>query len=251
MSKKVLISAYSYGLFILLMIFAFISAYPIFLVAHLWSKKPRIYFQKIVQQYFRLFYKMMPLLGKVKIINRDRANKFHPCIYISSHQSTMDYTLLATIVDDYVTPSNHFISDYPLFIKVPKRGLGIHYIPKGDLTQANMGYQDFGKALKLGSSVIIFPEGTRNPTQKLKLFKGGGFRLAIEQHVPVVPIIINGTGKVVTKGSNVTKTLNKKDVTITFLEPIYPKENEEYLSLKKRTRKIMQEYIDTKGEEPS
>ncbi|NEW60037.1 1-acyl-sn-glycerol-3-phosphate acyltransferase [Sulfurovum sp. bin170] len=242
--KKIAISAYVYGLFILLMIFAMLSAYPVYLLSHIWSKKPRIYFQKIVQQYFRLFYKMMPLLGKVKIVNPQIANSFHPCVYASTHQSSIDYTLLATIIDDYVTPSNHFISDFALFMRVPRNALGIYYIPKGKISEVDAGYKNFNKALKINSSVIIFPEGTRNPTNELKPFKSGAFRLATQQSVPIVPIIISGTGKIVSKGSNVTKTLDKKDVTVTFLEPIYPKEGETFLEFRRKVKATMQEYID-------
>jgi putative phosphoserine phosphatase/1-acylglycerol-3-phosphate O-acyltransferase len=242
--KKILISAYIYGLFILLMLFAMLSAYPLYLLAHLWSIKPRVYFQKIVQQYFRLFYKMMPLLGEVTVINRQTANSFHPCVYTSTHQSSIDYTLLATIIDDYVTPSNHFISDFALFMRVPRHALGIYYIPKGKMLELDAGYKKFNEALKIGSSVIIFPEGTRNPTNKLKSFKSGAFRLAIEQSVPIVPVVISGTGKIVSKGSNVTKTLDKKDVTVTFLDPIYPKSDENFLELRRRVSTVMQEYIE-------
>jgi 1-acyl-sn-glycerol-3-phosphate acyltransferase len=242
--KKTLISAYVYGLFIFLMVFALLSAYPLYLIAHLWSKKPRIYFQKVVQQYFRLFYKMMPLMGRITVINPQTANQFHPCVYASTHQSSIDYTLLATIIDDYVTPSNHFISDFALFMRIPRHALGIYYIPQGQISEVDAGYKSFNKALQLDSSVIIFPEGTRNPTDELKPFKSGAFRLATEQGVPVVPIIIDGTGKIVSKGSNVTKTLDKKDVTITFLEPIYPQEGERFLQLRRQVKQTMQEFID-------
>jgi len=244
MNIKLLLSIYTYGLFILLMFFAFVSAAPIFLLAHLWSKKPRVYFQKIVQQFFKLFYFLMPNLGSITIHNKHNINAFHPCVYVSSHQSSLDYTLLATVIDDYVTPSNHFISDYPLFFKVPKYGLGVHYIPKGDLNEASRGYQSFIKALQQGSSVIIFPEGTRNPSSHLNRFKGGAFRLAISQNVPIVPILINGTGKIVSKGSNITKTTHKKDIHIAFLNPIYPKDNETFTTLAKRVKDIMQIHIN-------
>ncbi len=245
MSKKTLISVYIYSLFIFLMLLALLSAYPVYLLAHLWSKKPRIYFQKIVKQYFKLFYKMMPILGKIKIVNPSIINKFHPCVYVSSHQSSIDYTLLATMIDDYVTPSNHFISDFPLFMKIPKHALGVYYIPQGKLNEVEAGYKSFSDALTTGSSVIIFPEGTRNPSNQLKSFKGGAFRLSTEQNVPIVPIIINGTGKIVSKGSNITKTLNQKDVVVTFLDPIYPHEDERFLQLRTRVKAVMQEFIDT------
>ena len=244
MNAKKLISFYTYTLFIILMIFALLNAYPIFLISHLWSKKPRIYFQKIVQQYFKLFYFMMPLMGRITVKNKENINIFHPCIYVSSHQSSIDYTLLATLIDDYVTPSNHFISDYFLFMKVPRNALGVYYIPKGDLAEVESGYKSFSKALRGNSSVIIFPEGTRNPSITLKRFKSGAFRLAIQEGVPVVPIIIKGTGRIVSKGSNITKTLEKKEVEISFLEPIYPHKGEKFLTFGNRVKQTMQLYID-------
>jgi len=184
----------------------------------------------------------MPLMGKIEVKNREHANAHHPCVYVSTHQSSIDYTLLATIIDDYVTPSNHFISDYFLFMKIPRNALGVYYIPKGKLSEVDSAYRSFNEALTLGSSVIIFPEGTRNNAKELRAFKGGAFRLATEQSVPVVPIIIEGTGSIVSKGSNVSKTLDKKEVTITFLEPIFPEKEEGFVAFRKRVKVVMQNH---------
>jgi 1-acyl-sn-glycerol-3-phosphate acyltransferase len=43
-----------------------------------------------------------------------------------------------------------------------------------------------------GANVIIFPEGTRNPEAGLAEFKSGGFHLAIQAGVPVVPVAVRG-----------------------------------------------------------
>jgi 1-acyl-sn-glycerol-3-phosphate acyltransferase len=60
----------------------------------------------------------------------------------------------------------------------------------------------------------------------------------------VVPIIIDGTGDIVSKGSNVSKTLDKKEVSITFLDPIYPKEDEGFVSFRRRVKVEMQTAIE-------
>ena len=50
-------------------------------------------------------------------------------------------------------------------------------------------------------SVMIFPEGTRSPTDDLLPFKDGAFKLAIEARVPILPIAIAGTRNCMAKGS--------------------------------------------------
>jgi len=68
--------------------------------------------------------------------------------------------------------------------------------------------------------------------------------LALSQNVPVVPVIIDGTGTIVSKGSNVSKTLDKKDIKVTFLEPIYPQSEESFIEFRKRVKSKMQSFID-------
>jgi 1-acyl-sn-glycerol-3-phosphate acyltransferase len=48
-------------------------------------------------------------------------------------------------------------------------------------------------------SVMIFPEGTRSPTADLLPFKDGAFRLAIEAGVPILPLVLRGTGTALPK----------------------------------------------------
>ena len=61
----------------------------------------------------------------------------------------------------------------------------------------------FGRASKLmkdGLSLIVFPEGTRSRDGRVAPFKGGSFYLALEAELPVVPISIVGSRRVMLKG---------------------------------------------------
>ncbi len=51
-----------------------------------------------------------------------------------------------------------------------------------------------------GISVVVFPEGTRSTDGKLLPFKRGGFLLALKSKTPIVPVTINGTGKLLARG---------------------------------------------------
>ena len=49
--------------------------------------------------------------------------------------------------------------------------------------------------------MVIFPEGTRSETGELRDFKSGGFHLALEAGVPILPVTVSGSQKITPKGS--------------------------------------------------
>lgn len=54
--------------------------------------------------------------------------------------------------------------------------------------------------LQKGASVSIFPEGTRSKDGEIHNFKAGAFLLAKDAGVPILPIVLDGTNRVVRKG---------------------------------------------------
>jgi 1-acyl-sn-glycerol-3-phosphate acyltransferase len=50
--------------------------------------------------------------------------------------------------------------------------------------------------IRAGSSVLVFPEGTRTPEGRMGTLKKGAFHLALEAQVPVLPIGVEGSGKI-------------------------------------------------------
>jgi 1-acyl-sn-glycerol-3-phosphate acyltransferase len=73
------------------------------------------------------------------------------------------------------------------------------------------------KTIHNGSSVILFPEGTRTMDGKLQAFKRGAFSLAVKAGVPVVPLVINGTFNILPKGSLNVKPAN---ISVVLEKPI-------------------------------
>jgi len=234
-----LLSTYIYGLFIFLMVCALFTAGPFTLVYWILGGDPRWSFQVVVRFFWRLFLKMSPVIGEVTIINPQNLNSVKPAIYVSSHQSSIDFVLLGSIIKDFATISNHPISDLPIFMKIP-RLVGVYYMEKLNPNAAIAVFNRLTKALEKGTNVFIFPEGTRNYSETLLQFQKGGFRLSADNNVPIIPVIINGTGRIVSKGSNVAKTSQATDIEVAFLDPIYPQEGETVRALMKRTKEAMQ-----------
>ena len=234
-----LLSTYIYGLFIFLMFCALFTAGPFTLVYWIFGGDPRWSFQVVVRFFWRLFIKMSPVIGKITITNPENLNTLKPAIYVSSHQSSIDFVLLGSIIKDFATISNHPISDLPIFMKIP-RLVGVYYMEKLNPNAAITVFNRLTKALQKGTNVFIFPEGTRNYSETLLQFQKGAFRLSVDNQVPIVPVIIDGTGRIVSKGSNVTKTSQATDIEVSFLDPIYPQEGETVRGLMKRVKETMQ-----------
>jgi 1-acyl-sn-glycerol-3-phosphate acyltransferase len=75
-------------------------------------------------------------------------------------------------------------------------------------------------ALESGSSVMIFPEGTRSPGGALGEFKAGAFELAFRSGRPLLPIVIDGTAAALPKKGFILR--GNHAIRIRVLEPISP-----------------------------
>ncbi|UKI47210.1 MAG: 1-acyl-sn-glycerol-3-phosphate acyltransferase [Phocaeicola vulgatus] len=49
------------------------------------------------------------------------------------------------------------------------------------------------RCLRNGASVVVFPEGSRTYDGKMIRFKKGAYQMALDQHLPIIPITLNGT----------------------------------------------------------
>ena len=75
--------------------------------------------------------------------------------------------------------------------------------------------------LKKGASVAIFPEGTRSKDGEIHNFKAGAFILAKDAEVPILPIVLEGTDRVVRKGFFMNWS---NQITIKILPPVTKEE---------------------------
>jgi 1-acyl-sn-glycerol-3-phosphate acyltransferase len=73
------------------------------------------------------------------------------------------------------------------------------------------------QVLRLGKAIYINPEGTRSKTGEIQPFKVGVGVLAVETGAPIVPVLIEGTFKVLRQGSIIPRP---HDLKVTFGRPI-------------------------------
>lgn len=77
------------------------------------------------------------------------------------------------------------------------------------------------ETLAAGISVLVFPEGTRSPDATLGPFNRGAFRLAKDVGVPVLPVVVYGTHRVMCKGALPLQNLFTR-IRVQVLDPIDP-----------------------------
>jgi len=137
-----------------------------------------------------------------------------PFILMSNHQSNFDIlSLLAAMPRRIYWIAKKELFDIPIFGPSMRRG---GYIPldRSDGRKALKSMENAAAIIRQGSSVVMFPEGTRSRDGHLLPFKRGGFMLAVRAGVPVIPVTINGSGRVNPGGviklysGNITITLH-------------------------------------------
>jgi 1-acyl-sn-glycerol-3-phosphate acyltransferase len=123
-----------------------------------------------------------------------------PAVYAANHASALDILIVF----------GHLPIDFRIVYKkslslVPLLGwairLGGHVpIDRTHPFRARRSLDAVARRIRAGTSVVVFPEGTRSPDGSVRRFKRGSFALAIEAGVPVVPVSLVGVKAVVPHG---------------------------------------------------
>jgi len=132
----------------------------------------------------------------VKVTGRENIQKNTSYIIVLNHQSYYDIFLIY----GWIGIDIKWVMKMELR-KIP--GLGICCEKIGhifiDRTNTQVAIESMNKVKKKlvnGTSVVIFPEGTRSKTKELGAFKRGAFRLAFDLGLPILPITLIGTKEI-------------------------------------------------------
>ncbi len=120
-------------------------------------------------------------------------------IYMVNHQSNFDIPVLL----GRLPVQFRWLAKAELF-RIPILGQGMRAsgyisIDRSNRRSAMRSLQKAAETIRNGTSVLIFPEGTRSPDGILQPFKKGGFVLTVDAGVPVIPMIIRGTWSIMPK----------------------------------------------------
>ena len=155
---------------------------------------------------------------RVKVTGLGNIDRKAVYVFASNHSSQLDITAL-----QWGVPNRLSMIFKKELARIPFFGwqlyLGPYVVVDRKDPQAAMKSLQRAKWVmdKKKISVLVFPEGTRSETGEVQSFKRGAFYLAAHSGYPIVPITINGTKKIMPKG---TFKLKRGTVYLHFDKPI-------------------------------
>ncbi len=173
--------------------------------------RKRIFHHVIRAFCWSLMYIMVKLPKKV--IDREKMDFSRPSVIISNHHSFIDILFLLSLDHRIVMVTNSWVFNSPFF------GKSIQF---ADFIHAADGLDDQKEHIQSliddGYSIMVFPEGSRSASSKLRRFHKGAFYLAQEFGLDIQPIILHGTSWALPKGDDFH--LKNNGVSVKFLDRV-------------------------------
>lgn len=194
----------------------FWPALGLFVLTTGWDKKRRL-LHAYTSLWGSHYLAWAPFAG-VRVHGRDRVEGRGPCVFVSNHLSMVDILAVFALRLPFL-----WVSKIENFY-VPFLGWNMAlngYVPlrRGHLPSILRMLRTCNAKLRAGHSLFVFPEGTRSPDGELKAFHRGAFWIAARNGVPIVPVVISGTERVLAKRSfRIVPQL----VNVQILDPVDP-----------------------------
>ena len=142
-----------------------------------------------------------------------------PAMFLFNHQSWLDVAVMARLLRrDYSSLAKKELGRVP--------GLGgfgrmfeIVFIDREATAASSDYFRPVLDLLRRGISVAVAPEGTRSPTPMPGPFHKGAFLAARKARVPLVPVVIRNSGRLMPRGS---RAVRPGRIDVVVQQPIDP-----------------------------
>jgi 1-acyl-sn-glycerol-3-phosphate acyltransferase len=142
-----------------------------------------------------------------------------PAIFMSNHESHLDpAAMMSSLEVDAVFIAKRELKWVP-FLGQLIWFMDFIFINRQNRSKAIESLRQAAARIRKGQNVVIFPEGTRTPDGHLQDFKKGGFALARDAGVPIVPVALRGGFAVLPKGA---RSMAPGRYTVIFGTPVQP-----------------------------
>ena len=167
---------------------------PVFLlvwVCTFWWDRRRVaaHFMSIFWAW--LFQTIIPY-WKFELRGREKIPWNRPVILVSNHRSQVDILALSKIRRPFkwTSKSENFRMPFVGMVLILTRSIPVN---RESLRSGSKFIARAEAEIKKGSSILLFPEGTRSKTGSMRIFKEGAFLLAKRTACPIIPIVHTGS----------------------------------------------------------
>ncbi len=212
---------------LLFLIIYFLLGIPITGILYLIGRKNPQKKQQIANTSVKIAFTIILKIAagtKITIIGRERIPKDTAVLYIGNHRSFFDILLIHTLAPGMVG----FIAKKEMekipFLSTWMRAIHCLFLDRDDIKQGLQTILTGISYIKEGTSICIFPEGTRSQgtdESELLPFKEGSFKIAEKSGCPIIPVSMNHVSAILEEHFPWIKS---QRVIVEFGEPIYPKE---------------------------
>ncbi len=213
----IILTVYEWTLSVVISILLYPIALVIFVFTAVFDKR------KVILHQFSCFWATTLIwlqpLWKINWEGKENIKKDGTYVIISNHQSLIDILVIYSLFKHFKWVAKSTL------LKVPLLGwnmaLNSYIVVKRSDTKSQIQMmQHAERTLKSGSSVMIFPEGTRSINGEVGRFKRGAFILSDKTNLPVIPIALHNIDKTIKKNSFwVNKATNMR---AKVFPPVYP-----------------------------
>jgi 1-acyl-sn-glycerol-3-phosphate acyltransferase len=151
------------------------------------------------------------VLAGIRLVLEGEANMTPGAVYASNHSSNVEAPAVFLALRRYFPHVRVLykaeLRKLPVLVWVFDAA-GFVPLERANRGQSWPAVDRAAEALSRGNSFFIFPEGTRSRTGELLPFKKGGFVMALEAQVPIVPVAVSGARAAMRKGSAIVRPVH-------------------------------------------
>lgn len=154
---------------------------------------------------------------KLRITGEENLWKSRPAIFIANHRSSIDPVVMGSLLRRDFTGISKAEARFDPRMIAATLFLDPVFIDRSSSTQSREALDKLTDRIQSGTSIMIFPEGTRMPTPEPGPFKKGAFHMAMQAGVPIVPVVLRNAGELLAPRA---KVIRPGTVDVAVLEPI-------------------------------
>ena len=156
---------------------------------------------------------------RVEVRNRHLINKRTSYVFVANHQGAYDiFSIYGYLGHNFRWMMKKSLEKVP-FVGLACKSSGHIMVDRSSPSAIKATMDEAKEKLRDGMSLVVFPEGNRSLNGRMKEFKRGAFKLALDFNLPVVPITIDGSFKVLPR---TTYNITPGKIILTIHEPIMP-----------------------------